>query len=287
MGLTAPIIGGLSTTTGAPCTAMKPQYYGTYDFNVLQAPCNHNQSLERYQVYPQDLRTLQLVANPATFMRAPINGQAFVQVYISGNLVSSNDPTYGYTLVADPLHIQLSGTYMFYKIVFNKEVRIIRPLIEVSYITLQDYCLKCNGIGVLNDLSIATSGSLIRVVNTDKLVQRSLKFVLTSQCAFYPQFTCPIRGYIGRKFGINITDADIANAVTVALDNLQNVQVAQNTIQTLSPEETLKNVTNVIAVQDASDPTIIHVSASLISYTSVAVNTLAATQVDFSLKVSS
>jgi hypothetical protein len=119
------------------------------------------------------------------------------------------------------------------------------------------------------------------------LVQRSLKFVLTSQCAFYPQFTCPIRGYIGRKFGINITDADIANAVTVALDNLQNIQVAQNTIQTLSPEETLKNVTNVVAVQDTNDPTVVHVSASLISYTSAAVNTLAATQVDFSLQVSS
>src|SRR5271156_3876815 len=100
MGLTAPIFGGLTTTPGAntPLAATN----GTYDFNTLQNACDHQQHLERYQVSPTDLRTLQYVPNPINNMRAPINGLPQVQIYIHGEIIAQNDITYGYSILPDP-----------------------------------------------------------------------------------------------------------------------------------------------------------------------------------------
>ena len=109
--------------------------------------------------------------------------------------------------------------------------------------------------------------------------------VLTSRCAFYPQFTCPIKDYIGRKFGITLTDADIANAVVTALQNLKNIQVSQNAIQPLLPEETLRDFTNILALQDDTDPTVVHVSGTIVSYTSSNTNTLSLTPLNFTIQV--
>jgi hypothetical protein len=286
MGLTAPIFGGLTTTPGA--AQLIAPANGTYDFNTLQNACDHQQHLERYQVNPVDLRTLQYVGNPSANMRAPINGRALVQIYIHGEPITPTDPTYGYQIVVDPNRLQFGGTNeTFYKIVFNREVRLVRPLIEINYITLEDYCLKCSGLGILNDLNVGASGNMLRVYGLFKLSQRCLKMVLTSECAFYPQFTCPIKSYIGRKFGITITDADIANAIVSALTNLKSIQLAQNAYQTLAPEETLQDFTNISALQDPTDPTVVHVSGSIMSYTSSAANTLVSTPLNFTLQVQS
>lgn len=284
MGFTAPIIGGLTTTPGAP-SPFAPQS-GTYDFDTLQNACDHQQHLERYQVNPTDLRTLRLVATPSISMRAPINGVAFVQIFIHGEPIASNDAVYGYQILSDPNRLQMAGSNeTFYKIVFNKEVRLVRPLIEVSYITRQNYCLKCNGTGVLNDLALSVSGSLLRLGGKIKLSQRVLKMVLTSRCAFYPQFTCPIKDYIGRKFGITITDADIANAIVSSLQSLKQIQVAQNAFQPLAPEETLRDFTNILALQDPADPTVVHVSGTIVSFTSSNIGTLVSTPVNFTIQV--
>ena|SRR5271157_4798892 len=288
MGLTAPIFGGMSTTPGA-AQPISPQS-GTYDFNTLQQACDHQQHAERYQVTPSDLRTLQLVANPAINMRAPINGIAMVEILIHGEPIQQNDPTYGYQILPDPNRLQIPAgpggqTETFYKIVFNKEVRVVRPLIEVNYITVQSYCLKCNGTGLINDLTPNTNGGLIRIYGLFKLSQRVLKMILTSQCAFYPQFTCPIKSYIGRKFGISITDADIANAVVNSLQSLKQIQTAQNAFQTLQPEETLRDFTNISAIQDTVDPTVVHVSGTIISFTSSNMNTTVSTPINFTIQV--
>jgi hypothetical protein len=289
MGLTAPIIfNGLSSTPGAAQPISPLQ--GTYDFNTLQIPCDHQQHAERYQVNQLDLRTLQYVANPSINMRGPINGTAVVEVLIHGEPIEQDDPTYGYQILPDPNRLQIpmgpdGQTETFYKIVFNKEVRLVRPLIEVNYITVQTYCLKCNGTGKLNDFTQNTNGSILRIYGLFKLSQNALKFVLTSQCAFYPQFTCPIKTYIGRKFGISLTDADIANAVISALQNLQNIQTAQNAFQTLQPEETLQSFTNISATQDPTDPTVVYVSGVLLSYTSSNMNTTVSTPLNFTIQV--
>jgi len=288
MGFTAPIIGGITTTPGA--ASLYAIQNGTYDFDTLQNACDHQQHMERYQVSPTDLRTLQLVSNPSINMRGPINGIALVQIFIHDEAIESNDPTYGYQVLPDPNRIQIANgvdgsTETFYKIVFNKEVRLVRLLIEVNYITRQDYCLKCNGSGVLNDYTGSSAGSLLRIGGLLKLSQDVLKMVLTSRCSFYPQFTCPIKDYIGRKFGITVTDADITNAIITALQNLKNIQVAQNSFQTLSPEETLRDFTNILTLQDDVDPTVVHVSGTVVSYSSSNMNTTTQTPINFTIQV--
>jgi hypothetical protein len=236
----------------------------SYDLNTKLAPCDHAQSGERYVVDTNDFRTLHLAANPVFNMRAPINGQALVRVRVAGNVVPPDHPVYGYDIVSDINRIQTSD--VFYKIVFKKPVRWYIPLIEVSYITLKLYCLKCSGSGQLNDFKKANSGSLMHTTGNEKLVQRVLKFVLTSRCAFYPQFTCRIKDYIGRKLGVSITEADISNQIVAALSNLKNIQSSQRTIQNLTPQEMLKDITSVKTAFDPADPTVVNIAAWVSSY---------------------
>lgn len=236
----------------------------SYDFDVKSAPCDHFQAFERYIIGSIDFRTLKLAADTNRRMRAPINGLSLVKVYISGRLVSQDDPIYGYSFVADTNMIDTPDR--FYKIVFNKPVRFIVPLIEVSYLTLKPYCLKCSGSGQLNDLKRANSGSLIHIFDTNKLVQRSLKYILTSRCPFYPALTCPIKDFIGRKFGVHTTEADISNGIMNALTQFKKVQSAQRTVQVLTAQETLKDITSVTAVQNPTDPTAVSVAVQVSSY---------------------
>lgn len=236
----------------------------SYDFDVRPSICDHMISNERYIVDSGDFRTLKLVSDTTRRFRAPINGQNKVKVYVSSKLVAADDPVYGYSFVADTNMIDTSDRFM--KIVFNHPVRFVIPLIEVTYITLKPYCLKCSGTGQLNDLKKANSGSLIHIVNTDKLVQRSLKYILTSRCPFYPALTCPVKDFIGQKFGVQTTAADVSNAIMVALQNFKKVQSAQRTVQVLTPLETLKDITSVTAVPNPTDPTAISVAAQVSSY---------------------
>jgi len=247
----------------------------SYDFSTRPTPCSHYQLIERYIINPSDLVSLLYAANPTQFMRAPINGKQSVIVYIGGTMISSSDPTYGYSIQKDTTQL-LIGEDQRSKIIFNQPVRTVQ-LIEVSYITLQTYCYRCNGIGKCTDVIPSNLGSFIHLFGVDKLVQRSLKFMLTSRCPFYPQFTSQIKTYIGQKFGLSITQEDVAYQTTTALQNLINIQSAQQTVQSLDPSEILKDIVGVTAVQDDADPTLVHVSAEISNYGTLESSTLAFT----------
>lgn len=247
----------------------------SYDLNVLTqdlqtgkpiGACDHEISFERYTVDPDDFRTLHYVGNPVINQRAPINGADTVQMWVSGELVQSNDAIYGWQLVRDPNRVNTPTADIFYKIVFNSPVRLVIPLIEVSYITRQPYCLKCSGTGFVNDFKPSTSGDFLHVTQTAKLAQKGLKWVLTSVCPFYPTFVCLLKSYIGRKLGIQITETDIQTQVLNALTQMQQVQRAQGTVQTLDPSEILKDIVSVTANIDPNDPTVVRVSAVVSSF---------------------
>jgi len=235
----------------------------SYDYNTGLTSCPHTIYGERYVIDTTDFRTLHYAADPALNMRAPINGQAVVQIFISGEEVQSNDPTYGYSILSDPNRL-VGTTANFYKIVFNKPVRFFIPLIEVNYITLQAFCLRCSATGQLNDLVISPSGAMQKIWDTNKLTQKVLKFVLTSTCPFYPQFTCAIRSYIGQKFGTTITEEDVSSQIMDALQSIKQVQSAQRTVQTLSLLEMLKDIGNINITMP--DPTSIVAQCSVTSY---------------------
>jgi hypothetical protein len=249
----------------------------SYDFNVLVidpntglpiGACDHQQSFERYIVNNDDFRTLNYALNPSINMRAPINGATSVQIWIAEEQIKSTDPVYGWQVLLDPDRIeQVNGVNTsFYKIVFNNPVRLVLPLIEVSYITQQPYCMKCSGLGTLNDFKIGASGDPIQVTQVTKLAQKALKWVLTSQDAFYPTFVCAVKDYIGRKLGQQITEVDVQTEVMNALSSMQQVQQAQGTVQTLDPQEILKEIVSITVTLDPDDPTALIVSAVISNY---------------------
>lgn len=235
-------------------------------FDISSGPrsCDHLQILERYQLNPFDFRTLQYKANTQFNLRAPINGVSLVRLYFKGVLVSPSDPNYGHTIVVDPSRVQES--YPFQKIVFNKPIRERTPLIEVSYITIEGACLKCGGTGQVTDWSVSPSGTLNRIHGRRKLGQACMKYMLTSRNAFNPNLTTPIRSYIGKKFGLTVSDSDIATAVTNALSAYQSIQKAQSTVQTLDPHEMIQDVQSVSAAQSPSDPTVVNLSVAVLTY---------------------
>lgn len=247
----------------------------SYDWNVLAADpmtnapigaCDHHQSFERYVVNPYDHRTLNYAGNPAINQRAPINGSSAVQIWIHNEQIKSSDPIYGWQVVSDPDRVQVGTDATFYKIVFNNPVRLVIPLIEVSYITVQDYCLKCSTLGSLNDFKPANTGSFVHITQVNKLAQKALKWVLTSQDAFYPTFVCLLKSYLGRKLSATVSDTDIQTEVLNALTTMQQVQQAQGTVQTLDPQEILKNIVSVSATIDPDDPTQVIVQATISNY---------------------
>jgi hypothetical protein len=190
-----------------------------------------------------------------------------VQMWISDEEVQQGDPTYGWTLVRDPDRLDaVNSTDQFYKLMFINPVRLVVPLIEVSYLTSQGYCLKCSAMGFLNDFKNAASGSFVQITQQSKLAQKGLKWILTSQCVFYPTFVCPLKSYVGKKLGIQLTDTDIQNAVQTALNTMQTVQQAQNTVQVLDPLEMIQDIQYVTAEVAADDPTTIQVAALITTF---------------------
>lgn len=246
----------------------------SYDWNVLAVDptthspigaCDHQQSFERYVVNPDDFRTLNYAGNPTINMRAPINGPNSVRIWISGEQIKSSDPKYGWQILIDPDRVE-SASEVFYKIVFNQPVRLVIPLIEVSYITRQDMCLKCSTLGSLNDFKQANSGGFSHVTMTIKLAQKALKWVLTSQDPFYPTFICLLKSYIGKKLGIQLTETDLQSEVVTALTLMQQVQQAQGTVQSLDAQEILKNIVSVTALIDPNDPTQVNMNVVISNY---------------------
>lgn len=198
-------------------------------------------------------------------MRAPINATGLVEVYIAGKKIDKNDPLLGYSFTRDAdMEKYLSDynvTEMFYKLMFNSPQRVMRQIIEVTYYTFNNFCLKCLGTGYVTDFEPAVGGSFKRVSSTDKLAQKSLKWILTSSCSFYPTFTCPLKKFASKKYGIQFMDSDIANAVMTTLNKMKRVQSLQESQQTLDPSEILQNITGVSA--NESGPSQLNVSFTL------------------------
>ena len=234
--------------------------------NAPIGACNHQISFERYVVNQNDFRTLNYANDTSIDMRAPINGFDAVQMWIHDEEVYSDDPTYGWQVLLDPNRVDVTTGDVFYKIMFNQPVRIVLPLIEVSYITRQDFCLKCSATGYVNDFKVGAGGDFNQITDANKLVQKSLKWILTSMCPFYPTFVCAIKNYIGRKLGAQVTDTDIQTAVVNALSTMQQVQQAQATVQNLTPQEILKDIVNVVAILDPNDPTTILLTVTVSNY---------------------
>lgn len=235
----------------------------SWDYASAAHPCGHEQVLERYVLDQFDFRTLHYAAAPSLNMRAPINGAARVQMWLKGVLCPSDDPNYGYSIVPDTDRVEAG--YTFSKIVFNKPVRLIRPLIEVSYITRPGFCLQCNGQTQINDWQITASGGLAHAEGVNKLSQQCLKYILTSRNPANPNVVCTLKNSLNHKIVSGSSQAQ-ATSVTAALQNYQAIQTAQKAVQPLSPGEVLRDIRSVSVTQDTDNPLLSYLSVVVTAY---------------------
>ena len=154
----------------------------SYDFDLRLKPCDHLQLKERMLISTGDFRTLVFADRPNERMRGPIASKAPTRLFFSGVEVPRDHPVYGWDILVDELSVK---TDQKSKIVFRQQVRLTNVLIQVQYITIAAYCLKCNGYSKTNDYQLDRAGSFLHITEYDKLVQRIYKFLLTSSCTFF------------------------------------------------------------------------------------------------------
>lgn len=235
----------------------------SYDYLIMPRACDHRIAAERLAIGP-DLRTLYSIAQPSEYMTSPIQGESTVILWIDGVQVPRDHPDLGWTIQPDPFSVAPDWKS---KLVFNRAVRLKNVIIEVSYVTTGAYCAKCDGTNSVADFQIGVDGARVKATKRTKLVQRCLKFLLTSQCPFYPGLTCKLKTFVGRKYGKSLTTTDFSFEVNRSLDNLKRVQEMQSKYQALDQEEILRSVNGVKTTRDESDPTVVRVSASVSSPT--------------------
>jgi hypothetical protein len=241
----------------------------SYDFDVRNKACDHLQTKER-QTLSDDLRTLVNINHPEWGIRGAVASSSTVKLYMNGVEIPSGHAQYAWSLVPD---LDALGDKR-YKIMFANQLRFTQAIFEVSYFTAPAYCLKCNGYTQTNDFTISSQGSFVHVTDHNKLIQRVMKFLLSSSCPFYPRFTSRLKEFIGRKFGLSLTEEDISYECITALENMRNIQVTQKNVQLLSPEEILRNVESVDSKRDSVDPTIVKTQIRVSSYGPDRVNPL-------------
>lgn len=233
----------------------------SHDFLTMPRPCDHFIVAERLAI-GLDNRTLYSVTTPAQRMTKPINGESTCVLKFNGVPVPRNHPQFGWDLHWDEFSI--APDYRS-KIMFRRPVRLRDIIIEASYVTTAAYCHKCGGTGLMADYTVTVNGTFKRAVRRTKLVQKALKFLLTSKCRFYPALTCQLREYVGRKFGVTLATDDISFEVSTAMDSLKQVQEMQSRFQRLDPEEILRSVDGVHTTRDENDPTVLHVMVDVSS----------------------
>lgn len=235
----------------------------SYDFDLRLKPCDHLQLKERMAISRDDFRTLLNFNQPSDRMRGPIAAKATTRLFFSGIEIPRNHMVYGWDILVDELSVKSDQKS---KIVFKHPVRLTNVLIQVQYVTIAAYCLKCNGYSKTNDYIADSTGSFRHVTEYDKLVQRIYKFLLTSRCVFYPAFTSRLKDFVGRKYGASLTDDDISFECINALDNLKQIQIAQKNVQFLTPQEVLRDIESIRTKRDTYDPTIVQTQMKVSAY---------------------
>jgi hypothetical protein len=234
----------------------------SYDLDARVKPCDHYQRLERQVLSSSDFRLLNNAEHPELGLRAPVTSVSSVKLFMNGVEIPKDHPQFAWEIVNQTVLVDEQRQQLRFK----QQVRMTMATFEVNYYTSQPFCLKCNGYGKVADFTINGSGALLHVNDHYKLVQRILKFLLTSNCAFYPQFTSRLKEFIGMKFGLTLTEEDITYECMNALENMRNIQISQANVQALTPQEILKSVDSVISSRDTNDPTTVRTKIQVSSY---------------------
>lgn len=151
-------------------------------------------------------------------------------------------------------------------IVFDRPIESTTDFVEVGYTTVRQECRRCGGVGIENDWQYTGAGDLVKIRNSDLLMQEVLKITYTERGSnpFHPWYGTGLLEAIGKK----LTDQGIVQ--NMILSDLQNAFRRWQSVkrkqeeelgQFVSDEEYPFRLAVVNLQQDPSDPTIIFVNA--------------------------
>jgi len=236
----------------------------SYDLDLSPTPCDHLQIGERCGVDQYDFRTLYVLSDPTRRMRAPVNGEATVRLRINDRVIPQDHPIFGWRILED--FYSPEEDYLMKQIQFNHPVKLQNILIEVEYVTIKSFCRKCHGRSKMTDLKVTNSHAVRHQTGAKKLQQRVMKYVLTTRCPTYPSLAGGLRNYIGRKFGVTVTEENINQDIVSVLERLKQVQALQSKFQYCAPEELLRDISNLSIVRSSEDPGYISISLGILSF---------------------
>lgn len=120
------------------------------------------------------------------------------------------------------------------------------------------------------DIRIGGDGAFEKVFNETKLRQDLVKIIVTplGTMPLFPWYGSPLaERTIGTAAGLDpkIRDAEMTNALSFAINNLQSLQLEQEKEQFISPAEAISQIKDVIVQQSPYDPRQFNVTVSVIT----------------------
>lgn len=222
----------------------------SYDLN-LRTVCNH-------RIY----RDLGILDADRQIIRVskPLSSTVNIELFASDNLV----PRSMYIVIGDPDAITVTQPQVLY---LNEKWRSPSDFFEVSYNTISNFCPKCVGLNILDDISYNVRGAL-RVARDEHLLLQNLeKFTVTEigSNPFHTFIGTALVSLLGAKFSDR---SFIATRTTQEINNtLQKLMDLQNQYQfagrAMTNGETLDSINNIEVVPDEDDPTILRATVSV------------------------
>jgi hypothetical protein len=169
----------------------------------------------------------------------------------------------GWSLIQDPNTLNDRPTRL---IIFDDRIEGTNDYFEINYSTVRQECRRCGGSGVENDWRYDRRGEVIKVQNTDLLVQEVLKITYTEKGSnpFHEWYGTSILDGIGKKLSDRgIVQNMIVTDIREAFKRWQSIKKQQEETvgQFVSDEEFPFRLLLVNLEQDDNDPTVIFVNA--------------------------
>jgi hypothetical protein len=132
--------------------------------------------------------------------------------------------------------------------IFGRALYDYRVKLFIRYKTLQSYCTKCNGIGVLNDINFNNNGRLQLVYDYTKMVHDFFKRLYTEKGSnpLNPLDGTNLLGvYELGKNNKYLVDTLIKSEIVQLLNSIREKQSTQTSIQGISDEEQILSLKNI------------------------------------------